>query len=122
MLSPDHAVFVEDVLIPIRLLTNGITITRAMVDAVTYYHIELDQHDIVLAEGLPVESYLETGSRHAFENGGPHITMYPDFSVRAWEAYGCAPLVVHGEVLARARTKLKLQAESPDGRGWRQTA
>jgi hypothetical protein len=51
LLSPDHAVFVEDVLIPIRFLVNRSTIARLAVETITYYHIELAQHDVVLAEG-----------------------------------------------------------------------
>jgi serralysin len=31
---------------------------------VTYYHIKLDRHDLLLAEGLPAESYLDTGDRY----------------------------------------------------------
>jgi hypothetical protein len=65
-LSPDHAVFVDDVLIPIRYLINGRTIAQERVDAVTYYHVELSDHEVILAEGLPCESYLDTGNRAAF--------------------------------------------------------
>src|SRR5580658_1153527 len=60
-LSPDHAVFVEGVLIPIHCLINGGTIRQIVVPEVTYYHVELPAHDVILAEGLPVESYLDTG-------------------------------------------------------------
>ena len=48
------------------------------VAAVTYYHIELPQHDIVLAEGLPTESFLDTGNRDAFANGGGVTQIHPD--------------------------------------------
>jgi hypothetical protein len=110
LLSPDHAVFIEDVLIPVKFLANQTTIVQCDIDAVTYYHIELARHDIVLAEGLPVETYLETGNRHAFENGGLGMQLFPDFQIRSWEALGCAPLVVTGIELLRARAKVELQA------------
>jgi hypothetical protein len=64
-LSPDHAVFVEDVLIPIRCLVNGDTVVQCPVDEITYYHVELACHDIVLAEGLTVESYLDVTAQVA---------------------------------------------------------
>jgi hypothetical protein len=80
LLSPDHAVFVEDVLIPIRFLVNRSTVARLAVETITYYHIELAQHDVVLAEGLPVETYLETGGRNAFENAGGVIQLHPSFT------------------------------------------
>jgi len=41
LLSPDHAVFVDGVLIPIRYLINGRTVVQEQVDEVTYYHVEL---------------------------------------------------------------------------------
>jgi hypothetical protein len=83
---------------------------------VTYFHIELEQHDIVLADGLPVESYLDTGSRTAFANGGAAIQLHPNFadartSLR-WEAEGCAPLVVSGPQIERARRVLRRQSPS----------
>ncbi len=85
LLSPDHAVFVEDarrgeggrrgkderrggVLIPIRDLVNGTTIVQEWVDRITYFHIELPRHDVVIAEGLKAESYLDTGNRSAFDD------------------------------------------------------
>ena len=51
LLSPDHAVFVEDVLIPIRHLINGTTVAQIERTAITYYHVELPRHDVLLAEG-----------------------------------------------------------------------
>jgi hypothetical protein len=65
-LSPDHAVHMDGVLIPVRYLMNGCTIVQEAADEVTYYHVELASHDVLLAEGLPCESYLDTGNRSAF--------------------------------------------------------
>jgi Arc/MetJ family transcription regulator len=79
-LSPDHAVFVEDVLVPIRRLINGATIVQTPANAVTYYHVELPEHDVLLAEGLAAESYLDTGNRADFSNGGAATTLYPAFA------------------------------------------
>jgi hypothetical protein len=106
LLSPDHAVYVDNVLIPIKHLINSSTIEQVPVDKVTYYHVELDQHDVLFAEGLPAESFLDTGNRSNFANGGTAIALHPDFSVRMWEAMGCAPLIVTGPVLTSVRTKL----------------
>ena len=106
MLSPDHAVYVDCVLIPIRLLANGRTVRQVPVDRVTYHHVELDRHDILLAEGLPVESYLDTGDRARFANGGGVVALYPDFTARTWEMQGCAPLVQTGRVLEKVRRRM----------------
>jgi hypothetical protein len=106
VLSPDHAVFAEGVLIPAHRLVNGRTVVQERRDAVTYWHVELERHDVVLAEGLPCESYLDTGNRGAFANGPGAIQLHPDFSALAWEADACAPLVVTGEAVERVRALL----------------
>lgn len=77
-LSPDHAVRIDDVLVPVRLLVNGATILReTQCKTVTYYHVELDAHDVLLAENLPAESYLDTGNRAMFENAGLPLLLHP---------------------------------------------
>ena len=112
LLSPDHAVFVEDVLIPIRHLINGSTVAQIERQAITYYHVELPRHDVLLANGMPAESYLEAGARNAFANGGGTIQLHPDFTPpldhysMLWEEHGYAPLVVTGAALERARQTL----------------
>jgi Hint domain len=109
--SPDHAIYLNQVLIPARYLVNGTTIRQVSVDEVTYYHVELPRHDVLFAEGLPVESYLDIGDRSNFSGSIP-VGLFPDFSTPApnlaavWEAAGCAPLVVHGPELEAARTLL----------------
>src|SRR5579875_3330322 len=108
-LSPDHAVFAEDVLIPVKYLRNGASITQECVEAVEYFHIELPRHDILLAEGLPVESYLDTGNRAQFANGGAVMTLVADFAETAggwdWEK-ACAPLQTEGEPVTALRQRL----------------
>jgi hypothetical protein len=105
-LSPDHAVFFGGVLIPIRYLVNDATIVQEPVDAVTYWHVELARHDIVLAEGLPCESYLDTGNRGAFANGDGPAMLHPDFALGVWERQGCAKLVRGGAELEAIRNVL----------------
>jgi hypothetical protein len=105
-LSGDHAVFIAGVLIPVRYLVNGATVVRERVDTVSYFHVELPAHDVILAEGLPAESYLDTGNRGAFANGGADVRMHPDFALRIWEAEACAPLVYDGAKVEAARRLL----------------
>ena len=109
-LSPDHAIYVNEVLIPIKFLVNDSTITQVPMDRVTYYHFELPRHDVVLAQGLPAESFLDMrdGSNDA-NRPGP-VRLYPDFSARMWEAFGCARLIVTGPELAATRELVKRRA------------
>jgi hypothetical protein len=66
VLSPDHAGPIDGVPVPVRHLLNGRTIVQEPVAEIIYHHVELAAHDIVLADGLPCESYLDTGNRAAF--------------------------------------------------------
>ena len=116
LLSPDHAVFVEDVLIPIKFLLTDTTIEQIDVDNISYYHIELPRHGVVLAEGMPAETYLETGGRSAFENAGGATQLHPDFEPdparvgMVWNSFGYAPLLGENGELERVRAKLAWQA------------
>jgi hypothetical protein len=108
-LSPDHAIFAEGVLIPVKHLLNGGTITQLPVDGVTYYHIELSHHAVILAEGLPVETYRDTGDRSAFANASGITMFHPSFgpaeadTALIAEALGYAPLRVTGPEVERIR-------------------
>jgi hypothetical protein len=106
-LSPDHAVFCDGVLIPAYCLINGATILQEPVASVQYFHIELDRHDIVLAEGLAAESYLNTGNRAQFENGAADISLHADFTPRGWDDdLACAPRCTGGPIVEALNRRL----------------
>ncbi|MBC7636811.1 MAG: Hint domain-containing protein [Acetobacteraceae bacterium] len=105
-LSPDHAVFHDGTLIPVRYLINGATIIQEPRDTVTYFHVEVAAHAILFTEGLPTESFLDTGNRGAFVNGGGAVMMHPDFALKTWDAEACAPLAVDGPAVHGARAEL----------------
>jgi hypothetical protein len=111
LLSPDHAVALPDdrggaVLIPVRHLVNGATIVQERRDSIDYFHVELKCHGVLLVEGLGAESYLDTGNRSAFANGGAAAMAHPDFAAGVSDRDACAPRVVSGPELARARARL----------------
>jgi hypothetical protein len=118
-LSPDHAIFAEGVLIPVKHLLNGGAITQLPVDGVTYYHIELSHHAVILAEGLPVETYRDTGDRHAFANASGVTMLHPSFgpaeadTALIAEALGYAPLRVTGPEVARVRSRTQTPGDTP---------
>jgi hypothetical protein len=116
-LSPHHTIFCDGVLIEAKNLINGASITQIPCDSVEYWHLELAAHDILLAEGLPAESYLDTGNRHSF-GGGEALALHPDFAPKHW-AETCVPLVFGGEDMQRARSKILARAEAL---GYRLTA
>lgn len=110
-LSPDHALFIDDELIPMKHPINDQTITQVPTETVTYYHVELASHDVILAEGLPVESYLDTGDRTSFANADMVTTLFPTFGPQVdhnlvREAHAIAPIVVSGPILQAVRRRL----------------
>lgn len=99
LLSPDHCLFLDAKLIPAKLLVNGMTIVQERATrSVHYYHVELERHAVLLAEDVPVESYLDTGNRAFFANAGLALVLHPEFQVNAglkcWVEDACAPLAV----------------------------
>jgi autotransporter passenger strand-loop-strand repeat protein len=74
-LSPDHAVFIDGMMIPVRCLVNGMTIVQEPRHSVTYWHVELSRHAVICAEGVAAESYLDTGNRSALYGPADHGRM-----------------------------------------------
>ena len=115
LVSGDHCLYFDGALVPARLLVNGssIVVERGMSE-VHYYHVELESHDVLLAQGAAAESWLDTGNRLWFENGDVAL-MQVDAML---EAYGtgfdasraCAPLVHGGETLAAIRDGITARA------------
>jgi len=109
-LSPDHSVYVEGALIPVRYLLNGATVVQAPVASVTYWHVELAAHDVLLAEGLPTESYLDTGNRGAFDNHDGSLRAHPVLARKLWRERACAPL--HDDPAMHRALKQRLHARA----------
>lgn len=110
-LSPGHAVFVDGVLVPVGLLVNGATIVQESVREVRYFHVELDSHDVLLAEGLPCESYLDDGNRARFANASGYVALHGRLDPRSWDD-ACAPLVAAGPQLMAIQEQLQTQAQA----------
>jgi Hint domain len=109
--SPAHCILVADVLIPAEKLLNGATIAQVPRERLEYWHVELDSHDILLSEGLPTESYLDSGNRTAFVNGGAYLEAFPDFRPKHWSDT-CVPLVMDGAKVEQAKAALLARAQA----------
>jgi hypothetical protein len=99
LVSPDHAIFIDGKLICARQLINRTTIWQeSHLTSVEYFHVELDTHCIVLAQGLTSESYLNTvGTRSFFTNADGPVTLHPELTnamdYPSREAGSCRPFV-----------------------------
>jgi Hint domain len=106
--TESHALFVDGLLVPAGCLINGMTITRyeaCAYDELEFFHIKLESHDVIYAEGAPVETLLEVDERAVnfaeyFRRYGPPNT----------EETRCAPVVSfggrRGELKSRIRSAI----------------
>ncbi|HEV8678261.1 MAG TPA: Hint domain-containing protein [Stellaceae bacterium] len=103
-LTHGHALYLEGVLIPVEQLVNHRTIRwDEEARVVEYYHIELDDHDVLIADGAAAESYYDAGNRALFHNTRPR-------SAPAAPGATCAPVLSGGEVVARLWQRLAARA------------
>jgi hypothetical protein len=70
LLSPDHALFLDGVLVQAAALAGlpGITRETVMPETFTYYHVELATHELLFAEGALAESFVDNIDRMHFHN------------------------------------------------------
>jgi hypothetical protein len=86
-----HALLFDDVLIPAGSLINGTTIsldTADEHDELEFFHIKLETHDVIYAEGVPCETLLDSS-----------MSNFAD--IQAQDRAGgrelhCAPIICNG--------------------------
>jgi hypothetical protein len=105
VVSPEHCMIVDGHCVPAKLLVNGSTIAREYPQTpFVYYHVELEQHSILIADGAEAESYLDTGNRAWFDESGEPRVLHPTFEINAnaerWQTEACAPLATTPEEVA----------------------
>ncbi len=74
--SKDHAICIDGVLYNAGTLVNGTTIyqeNQTSQDGFTYYHVETDAHELILAEGVPTETFADQATLDAFENAADRV-------------------------------------------------
>jgi hypothetical protein len=103
-----HSLFIDGVLIPVEFLVNHRSIYwDDHAQEVSLYHIELDTHDVLLANGAQAESYRDDGNRWLFQNanGGWDLPPRPP----------CAPVLTGGPIVDATWQKI-LERSGPRAR------
>lgn len=112
-ISPAHAMLLDGVLIPAEALVNGHSIVRDDGgQQISYLHLELESHDIILAEGAPSETYLDCGNRALFQNAHEAEPRHAEAQHAPF-----ARRVEHGPIVDTARRAIARLAGSPPRSG-----
>lgn len=78
-LSPKHCLFIDGWLIAVEWLVNGRSIALATMDdrdVIDYFHIELETHQVIFAEGAPAETLQVAHDREDFANFAEYERLY----------------------------------------------
>jgi hypothetical protein len=106
--SPGHAICIDDALFHAARLVNGVSITQAeRVERITYYHVELATHEILLAENCPAESFRDESFRRQFQNADEFYALYPG---HAADQTTCLPRHDSGMALHAVQRRLAARA------------
>jgi len=101
--SPQHAMLIDGVMVPAAALVNGVSIVRDESRSdVTYFHIEMDGHEAVFAEGAASETFVDHDSRAMFDNADEYNLVYGTAAARPTEQ----PRLEEGVQLAGIRRRL----------------
>jgi hypothetical protein len=89
LISPDHAILVDGVLVQAGALVNGTTVVREgnVPSTFTYYHVETEDHSLILAQDVPAETFIDNVDRMRFDNWNEHQALYPQGKAIAEMAY-----------------------------------
>jgi hypothetical protein len=91
-ITKGHSLYLDGVLIPVEYLINHRSVLwDDMAQVVTVYHLELQQHDLLLANGAPAESFRDDGNRWLFQNAFTNHDLSPKPP--------CAPVLTGGPVV-----------------------
>ena len=111
-----HSFFLDGVLVPVEFLVNHRSILwDDWSQEVTIYHIELETHDVLLANGAPAESYRDDGNRWLFQNSNHGWHLPPQAPCAPVHSGGAVVDAIWLRLLARSGPRRQLPlTEDPD--------
>jgi hypothetical protein len=112
--SPNHGIVVDGVLAIASALTNGTTIAQVPPPAerFTYYSIETEGHEVILAEGCPAETFMDHVPRARWDNYQDYLALHPDepqiaeMDLPHAKSHRQVPREIHARIAERAAALL----------------
>ena len=111
-LSPLHSLYVNGIFVPAIDLVNDLTIFQEARSKITYYHVELASHNVIYAEGMTAETYLDDNNRDFFVTGADSEVVQLDASMpqmtsdEIWQNKGFAKVMREGAEVEAIRAQL----------------
>jgi hypothetical protein len=108
-LTGGHSLFIDGLLVPVGNLINGASITRDEHDSdeLEFFHIKLERHDVIFAEGAPVDTLLKVDE--VAVNFAEYFRMY---GAPEMEEAPCAPRATYGGGRGEFKSRIR-SAMSP---------
>lgn len=101
--SPQHGMLIDGAMVPAAALVNGVSILRDETPGdVTYFHVELEGHEAIFAEGAASETFVDHDSRAMFDNADEYNLMYGSQTAAVQQI----ARIEEGAALAAIRTRL----------------
>lgn len=75
-----HGLIIDDLVINAGVLVNNSSIrfvpSNELPAVVTYYHVETENHEVIIANGTAAETYVDYIDRKAFDNYAEYVALY----------------------------------------------
>lgn len=80
VLTASHGVIIDGLVINAGALINHDSIdyvpSNELPASVTYYHVETDAHEVIIANGIEAETYIDYIDRQVFDNYAEYVALY----------------------------------------------
>lgn len=111
LITAEHSLFFNGKFVPARMLVNGRSIFfDKSITSYDYYHIETQNHSVIMADGMLTESYLDTGNRHTFQQDGKVVSIGGSLNL-TWDD-AAAPLGVNREFAEPLSRRIEARASA----------
>lgn len=115
LITPEHCLFFSGRFVPVRMLVNGASIFYdTSITSYDYFHVETEQHSVLMADGMLTESYLDTGNRRTFSQSGSVVAL--GGTPQDWATDAAVPLSVDRAFVEPLFHKLAGRAENVSDR------